>query len=223
MERQQPRKRRRPARSCVACRRRKIKCDRNDPCAHCVSSKIQCVHQLYHEPVIQQRLPQHSSRNLITSPSNFATSPSSATRGRTNIPNLEHDSHPLRPTETSTALGQDIASHGSSHNPIQLPNQFQTEKPSVQDLLQRIQRLEQTTSAQNPLNGLSETGRDILERQAGLQSSQVVLNKTRILRWSHWMGTAPEVLLSAHFGGPYSTLIVRQVCTRSCMSCCSNR
>lgn len=36
-----PRKRRRPALSCFECRRRKIKCDRNYPCNHCVQSKIQ--------------------------------------------------------------------------------------------------------------------------------------------------------------------------------------
>jgi hypothetical protein len=34
-----PRKRRRPALSCVECRRRKIKCDRNVPCTQCTQSK----------------------------------------------------------------------------------------------------------------------------------------------------------------------------------------
>lgn len=34
-----PRKRRRPALSCIECRRRKIKCDRNMPCNHCKQSK----------------------------------------------------------------------------------------------------------------------------------------------------------------------------------------
>jgi hypothetical protein len=34
------RKRRRPALSCVECRRRKIKCDRCVPCGHCVQLKI---------------------------------------------------------------------------------------------------------------------------------------------------------------------------------------
>jgi Fungal Zn(2)-Cys(6) binuclear cluster domain len=34
-----PRRRRRPALSCVPCRRRKIKCDRTIPCNHCMQSK----------------------------------------------------------------------------------------------------------------------------------------------------------------------------------------
>lgn len=37
-----PRKRRRPARSCQECRRRKVKCNLSEPCGHCVLSKKQC-------------------------------------------------------------------------------------------------------------------------------------------------------------------------------------
>lgn len=37
-----PRKRRRSARSCQECQRRKVKCDRSEPCSHCVLSKKQC-------------------------------------------------------------------------------------------------------------------------------------------------------------------------------------
>ncbi|RYO93406.1 hypothetical protein DL766_000796 [Monosporascus sp. MC13-8B] len=55
MERQS-RRRRRPALSCLECRRRKIKCNRNDPCAHCVSARSKCTYRIYdNEPVIQQR------------------------------------------------------------------------------------------------------------------------------------------------------------------------
>ncbi|KAK5053761.1 hypothetical protein LTR84_001722 [Exophiala bonariae] len=33
-----------PGRSCIACRRRKIKCDRNQPCAYCVRIRVQCIY-----------------------------------------------------------------------------------------------------------------------------------------------------------------------------------
>ncbi|KEF52879.1 uncharacterized protein A1O9_11297 [Exophiala aquamarina CBS 119918] len=33
-----------PGRSCIACRRRKIKCDREQPCAYCVKIRVQCVY-----------------------------------------------------------------------------------------------------------------------------------------------------------------------------------
>lgn len=58
--------------------------------------------------------------------------------------------------------------------------------------MQQAQTLPEST-ASNPLHALSESGRDILTRQSGLQDSQITLNKTRTLRWSHWLGTAPEV------------------------------
>lgn len=33
-----------PGRSCIACRKRKIKCDREKPCAYCVKIRVQCVY-----------------------------------------------------------------------------------------------------------------------------------------------------------------------------------
>ncbi|KIW11058.1 hypothetical protein PV08_10357 [Exophiala spinifera] len=41
-----PRKRRRPPISCQECRRRKVKCNRAEPCGHCVLSKKQCHYGL---------------------------------------------------------------------------------------------------------------------------------------------------------------------------------
>ncbi|RSM02399.1 hypothetical protein CEP52_008014 [Fusarium oligoseptatum] len=79
----------------------------------------------------------------------------------------------------------------NGRNDENTPISSHNEEPRLRDLLLRVQKLE-NSSASNPLRGLSETGRTILARQSGLQNSQVILNKTRILRWSHWMGTAPE-------------------------------
>ncbi|KAM7210438.1 hypothetical protein V8F06_014174 [Rhypophila decipiens] len=41
---QQPRRRNRPALSCLQCRSRKIRCDRSEPCASCIKSKIVNCH-----------------------------------------------------------------------------------------------------------------------------------------------------------------------------------
>lgn len=50
------RKRRRPALSCVECRRRKIKCDREEPCNHCKKSKNAiCVYKDAHPAVANSR------------------------------------------------------------------------------------------------------------------------------------------------------------------------
>jgi hypothetical protein len=51
-----PRKRRRPALSCVECRRRKIKCDRRMPCSHCMQLKSTlCTYPETHSNVVNRR------------------------------------------------------------------------------------------------------------------------------------------------------------------------
>jgi hypothetical protein len=47
----EPRRRNRPALSCIQCRTRKIRCDRNEPCASCMKSKIvNCTYEEARRP-----------------------------------------------------------------------------------------------------------------------------------------------------------------------------
>jgi hypothetical protein len=47
----EPRRRNRPALSCIQCRTRKIRCDRNEPCASCLKSKIvNCTYEEARRP-----------------------------------------------------------------------------------------------------------------------------------------------------------------------------
>ncbi|KAL2267895.1 hypothetical protein VTJ83DRAFT_5172 [Remersonia thermophila] len=47
----EPRRRNRPALSCIQCRTRKIRCDRNEPCASCIKSKIlNCTYEEARRP-----------------------------------------------------------------------------------------------------------------------------------------------------------------------------
>lgn len=191
MERQ-PHRRRRPALSCLECRRRKIKCDRNDPCAHCVSAKTRCTFKVYSsEPVTQQQLQQGSSWNSAASPLAEASLPfAQAQLISTNGPILEHMNNTQGPQVTAVAAaGQN---DGLGHDHIEPLKHAQNDEPDVRDLLRRVRRLEESSAA-SPNLGLTETGRDILAQQSGLQVSQIILNKTRILRWTHWMGMAQEV------------------------------
>lgn len=61
---------------------------------------------------------------------------------------------------------------------------------TLQDLLKRVQTLESSASSFN--HRQSETGQEILERQPGIQDSQVILKKTRVLKWSDWIGQTEE-------------------------------
>lgn len=197
MERQAG-KRRRSARSCLECRRRKVKCDRNDPCAHCISAKIQCAYKFYrNESVVRQQPPQSSLGRSMSSPSVYAPSPTSqAHQISTNGAIKQHDSLLSGPqvdqAPVTAAAGQNDASNAFGRKDHQPPIRAQDAEPDSRDLLQRVRKLEES-AASSLIHGLSETGRDILARQFGLPKSQIILNKTRILRWSHWMGTAPEI------------------------------
>ena len=192
---EEPRRRRRPALSCLACRRRKIKCDRSNPCARCVSTGTICRYRIGVSPAGDARTvtPIESQRAAVLSPGVSHLAPArAAINGNTTIPRHEHNSltlgqnghtpHPLAPhVERLTRTG---------HNETPAPTPL-LEASDLRDLRQRVCNLEEL-SASSPVNGLSETGRHILARQAGLRNSEIMLKKTRLLRWSDWMGTSPE-------------------------------
>lgn len=192
MERQ-PRRRRRPALACLDCRRRKIKCDRNDPCANCTSFGTQCTYRLYSNnegQAIQQQRQHDSALGSTATSEAYAPSPlaqdqgqrygSSAPLTELNYPN--HLSGPQAAESDPTLGPADIRS----------PNLDLNIQSDLWNILRKVQKPGES-SPSNSIHELSENGRDILARQAGLQESQVILNKTRMLSWSHWMGVAQEV------------------------------
>ncbi|KAH8884071.1 hypothetical protein GQ53DRAFT_731238 [Thozetella sp. PMI_491] len=165
MERQQRRRRRRPALSCLECRRRKIKCDRSEPCAHCVSAKIRCVFRVYRDEPID------GQSTTTPSPPGRAASPSPAQKISAREPTGESgQSPPRQPAAVASGIPE----------------------ADIRNLLQQIQRLRASTPSK-PLRSSDETNRDPAERQSSLQASQIVMNKTRLLRWSHLMGNAKEL------------------------------
>lgn len=104
-----PRRRRRPALACQICRRRKIKCDQNDPCSHCVRHKVQCVYTLYADSNGNK----HRAANLSERPTQAFQE---ATQSRT-VPNSSGGQ--LTTAETGVGLSQEEA-------PAQQPTPFGT-------------------------------------------------------------------------------------------------
>ncbi|KAI0900221.1 fungal-specific transcription factor domain-containing protein [Annulohypoxylon nitens] len=203
----QPRRRRRPALSCLECRRRKIKCNRNEPCAHCVSSKLQCTYKVYSDdPATSPQSRQGYSRD--TAPSKPAHAHSPVTRIRQLNP--DGDNGPITGRDihrSGLQLAEEISSPlpeeprgevGHNANPplvgridLQPPNPVQDIEPGLIDIMKRGIGLDKS-STPSPMNGLAESSREILARQLGLRDSQIVLNKTRMLGWSLRIGTAQE-------------------------------
>ncbi|KAI1832702.1 hypothetical protein DTO006G1_1600 [Penicillium roqueforti] len=102
-------------------------------------------------------------------------------------------SQPLGPRTTGVGTPTGTPHYGSAF-PGQIdehPRQAQTTDSAIADLLQRVQGLEQS-SAQKPVHGLSETGREIFDRSSQPEDLQWIFTKTRVMRWSLWMSTAKE-------------------------------
>ncbi|KAI1119554.1 hypothetical protein F5Y14DRAFT_446090 [Nemania sp. NC0429] len=188
-----PRRRRRPALSCFACRRRKIKCDRANPCARCVSTNTRCTYRVYSHDGAAVPVRAHGDGAELTalSPRTSPLVQTPATDG--NIPSTGQSHHLPAPgmCEAAPAAPEAGYSNGIGDNGIPSPSSRQEVGSDFRDLSQRIRKLE-ALSASSLVHGLGETGRHILARQAGLRDSATTLKKTRLLRWSDWMGTAPE-------------------------------
>ena len=191
MERQS-RRRRRPALSCIECRQRKIKCDRSEPCTNCVRIRVKCAYKIFgDEPIAQQHLQRASSWGPTPSQSVNARSPSAPTEPFVVDRSVtEHADELLDPRVLERA--ERLQTANTRRRNDTLPANGASEGGPLQALLERVQLLEESLKC-NPVHGLSETGRDIFTRHSRLRDPQITLNKTRILRWSHWMGTAKEV------------------------------
>jgi hypothetical protein len=164
-------KRRRPALSCVGCRRRKVKCDRNDPCTPCKTTHAQCTYKACSKVGV-------SEQQAYTT-----TLPNSL--GVLDPPTLQGFS-------ATAAVVPSSSSSTLDGNTILSPNHTGNAQPQLQHLLLRIKNLEDSR-ASSSFHDLYETSQKMLARQFELEDPHIPLNKTRILRWSHWMGKAREV------------------------------
>ncbi|KAK3311212.1 uncharacterized protein B0T15DRAFT_482296 [Chaetomium strumarium] len=207
-----PRRRRRPALSCRECRRRKVKCDHNTPCAHCVRHKTQCIYKpfrRYGEQAEDDRPPQHlnpESEPGSSRPSS-ASPPSGIPGVQVLVPELQPAEHANNAHES--AMGQ---IHGHQHAAAPSSQPLSARHPdrgehSLQGLLSLLlQKLKENPtsgaaegSVSPSVNRLSEAvlprGSDPLAprpQEASQQEWQAVLNKPRDWGRSRWVSKAPE-------------------------------
>lgn len=170
--RRPPRRRRRLALSCLECRRRKVRCDRAEPCARCAATRAQCSYGPY-------------GGGELPAAGDDDDDPAHARPQR-----LQQQQRP--PAE---ALGGFVFGAGGdgSSTAVRAFGGGGTET----ELLQRVRRLEEASAA-----GCSSSSSEAMyASQNGLQEARVDLNKTRVVRWSLWMGRAPEVSSAGWVGG----------------------
>ncbi|RDL37480.1 Uncharacterized protein BP5553_04913 [Venustampulla echinocandica] len=183
----EPRRRRRLALSCLECQRRKVKCDRNNPCGRCTSFKSQCTYKANGD------LRQPRSMSSPLSPSTNAPPPSvQVAQFETNRPAAEGARHSFE--FRARTIAPDSSPSTTGRSMTGLPSRAQATEQDIRELIQRVQRLEES-SVSSPVNGVhrpSETNRDIPARQSGLEESHIIFKKTRVSEWGNWLGMAPE-------------------------------
>ncbi|KAK4148412.1 hypothetical protein C8A00DRAFT_19752, partial [Chaetomidium leptoderma] len=186
------RRRRRPALSCRECRRRKVRCDHNSPCAHCIRHKTQCVYKPFRDHVPTTRPVASGTGTGTGTGTSAAIGASGSSRGTT------------EPTETPPSPSQmHILERVTATRSVFV-------EPSLADLVYRIERPKPPNEAlvsrtptgdgDSPtLNAQSEADRDpdpdplAPQRACGPPPEwQPILNKPRDWGRSRWVGGAPQ-------------------------------
>ncbi|KAE9373126.1 hypothetical protein N431DRAFT_406457 [Stipitochalara longipes BDJ] len=194
---QTPRKRRRPALSCVQCRRRKVKCDRKSPCTQC--SQYNNTTCIYDDPEVTARekslssttptlhgtsmiLPQNESPHLQQPKEPFVFNPP--------IQTVPPRSLEIRSPTASALWGQapsaeySQSQHHASESSIG-PETPQSEA-SIQELKERVRKLEEIVSSSNNYATRS------IETEPSLSTTNApklhgTIEKTRFFGMNHWM------------------------------------
>lgn len=189
-----PKRRRRPAISCVECRRRKVKCDRVYPCKHCLSAGSSCAYEDHNnQPNIQRESQWPDAQRAWSSPS-ARTSPTTAQPSRVSPILTSSEGFNGRPVlkPVKTALvNKQISTPQTSNNSDPLPTAQEPQR-TLDNLLKRVEELENISKNSSPRQQI-EAEDNSLRDHSGLVGSHIKLNKTRILGASHWKTNTREV------------------------------
>jgi hypothetical protein len=206
------RKRRRPALSCIECRRRKIKCDRNHPCNHCKQTKTAiCVYKDLPSipsgypsstsvPAVAQMYDQPTQSSLSESyQADFSYQLPSRNLSPQSAPVLVDYSEPERNSNTTVSTTPNDE-NSSQHNEQDLADQVKVFDQPLSDGMKATVDELNGTRWQRALGISFSTFNDVIVEDGPCraklrtkffhQSDQTPLgsiSKTRFFGHSHWM------------------------------------
>jgi hypothetical protein len=196
------RRRRRPARSCDECRRRKIKCNRQMPCSHCTATRKHCVFSntfsnASSRPTLGDTISaspgQHIGVSHVTSQQTSELVPA--------IP-ASRDQHRLDPSRTEKTVAPACHQHNTapevSEPPSGLPSTSLRHDDRINELESRLRTLEHILSRTilNPSvdnSGVASLAESNYASNPVLQGAKPMLNKSRLFGRTHWTNDVPEV------------------------------
>jgi hypothetical protein len=175
-----PRKRRRPPLSCTECRRRKVKCDRKQPCSHCVLWATMCHY-------VDTR-----SRSTVAASTGNRERRSSSNRVASRIPDTDFPSTLVPGGDTVSARPNDV-----------LPTAAASESHTSRQLDHIQKRLDELISDRNLRPDTISFGPTPPESMGARNSGheydqpQLHLNKSKLFGSTHWSGASHIVSRSS--------------------------
>ncbi|KAM0257865.1 hypothetical protein ACHAQJ_004169 [Trichoderma viride] len=182
-------KRRRPPLSCEQCRKRKIRCDRTQPCTNCVKSNIpSCTYAPYH-------LPAWRAKKLdAMMGSSSSSSSKDSTVDRVSLRNLKaaeprpdaqspdtveilHSSPPVSGTDSISASSSKVVSSSNAGS------SSSASSPNVDWLVSRVHQLEEKLAKALRINDAP----DGPKRRPSAPETEGFVAKSRYFGHSHWI------------------------------------
>lgn len=188
-------KRRRPALACEQCRRRKIRCDRNAPCNHCIKSKISnCSYVPTHVPASwakkgkdpsnirdAQGSNEPSQQFILPAPSKDKGTPPSSEYIHPN------SSQWLNSVTGSNTRASSVSASGAGSMNKGSPNDVEWLKSRLHYLEEKLGGVDMTSADEDEPYEKSPAG---TESTAPIKGT---VSKTRYFGRSHWMNGAALV------------------------------
>jgi hypothetical protein len=208
------RKRRRPALSCAECRRRKVKCDRNNPCGPCTSYKSPtCTFISTHASKSGSSMPITTNQVSSISASNTSSPPSH--RNLSQIPNTignrrPYDASVQSPLSVSSSLlaRQRDAAYPDADSPAVnstlAPFNEHPQRILMSRGNQHSELMDSRAEALLPNEFRnSSIGGDIMNptHRIAIPGLRGMLSKTRLYAPSHWMNYYEHVGIKSTFTG----------------------
>ncbi|KAL7923073.1 fungal-specific transcription factor domain-containing protein [Trichoderma austrokoningii] len=172
-------KRRRPPLSCEQCRRRKIRCDRTQPCANCVKSNIpSCTYAPYHVPAWRAK--------------KLDAAMASEGAGKASLRSLK--AAEPRPNDAQNPEAADIspfsmvdASSSSAILSSKAGSSSTSSSPNVDWLVSRVHQLEEKLAKALRINDAPDGPKKRPSAQEMAEPTEGFVAKSRYFAHSHWI------------------------------------
>ncbi|KAK6447487.1 hypothetical protein FP744_10003737 [Trichoderma asperellum] len=179
-------KRRRPPLSCEQCRKRKIRCDRTQPCANCVKSNIpSCTYAPYHVPAWRAK---KMDAMMTTTRESAADGNGKASLRNLKAAEPKPDAQSADPSEvTPFSIDSIGASSSSAIASSKAGSSSTSSSPNVDWLVSRVHQLEEKLAKALRINDASDGAKNRPSAQETAEPTEGFVAKSRYFAHSHWI------------------------------------